>query len=139
MTCGSGYWSAGACGAYGGAYAGAYGLGLGYGGYGYGLGLGYGGYGYGGYGGYGLGLGGCGLGCGLGYGGYGYGGFGLNYPYYACSLPAFNQCYPAWGANCGIFPGYGNCYFPYLQGAYFPWYNNYCNNVSTPKRCKVSC
>lgn len=145
MTCGTGgYWS-GNCGGlgYGGLGYGGYGGwglgGLGYGGWGLG-GCGLGGCGFGGLGYGGWGLGGCGFG-GLGYGlglGCGLGGFGYqNYPYYAGSLPCFNQCFPFWGSNCGIFAGYQNCFWPQLafSGSYFPWYNQYSSSY-TPRRYK---
>ena len=153
-------------GIYGNLWGSGLGCGLGYGnlwGAGLGCGLGYGaglgcGLGYGNLWGAGLGCGlgyGAGLGCGLGLG-YGAGlgcgcgvasclggcGLGINsyYPYYAGSLPCWNQIYPYWGSNCGIFPGYGNAYFPScLSGSYFPWYNNYSQNYTLGKRCKVSC
>jgi hypothetical protein len=158
MTCGSfGYWT-GSCGinnAYGYGYAGLYGnLGC-YGGF---PGL-YGGLGC--YGGYPF-LGGCGiggglLGCGGLYPGLGLGlglgageigtevallsSLGNNYPYYACSLPCYNNIFPCWGANCGF--SYQNCYFPTGLGnnCYIPIYNQSCNyNLTVPsRRCKTVC
>jgi hypothetical protein len=119
---------------------------------------------------YGAGLLGCGLGLGLGNCGYnglyglgncGYNGLyglgncgGLNacgplaglgseYPYYACSLPLYNAVYPYWGlgTSCGYNLGYQNCYFPFLNQAYFPWYNNHTTSTfNVPsKRCKTVC
>lgn len=127
----------GGCGAYGGYpfLGGACGLGLGAcGGYpflgGYGLGLGLGGL-------CGCGIAGCVGGCGFGP----LSNLSVDYPYYACSLPCFNTCYPFWGAgSCAL--QYSNCYFPYVgTNCAQPWYNNYCGqtfNVPS-KRCKTVC